>query len=87
MTKQNFPATGLAAISLFLALAPNALADASVPSLKGDVLLGVGAVVAAIIIWFVIRAALGLSGKSGDSDDKAGVGILDGIDEDDDQKH
>lgn len=86
MTKQTFLPAAFAALGASLALASPALADASVPSVSGDVLLGVGAVVAAIIIWVVIRAALRISGNSGDGDDKAGVGILDGIDEDDDPK-
>lgn len=76
----------VAAVPLFLAMSPAAYADASVPSLGGDVMLGVGALVAAVILWFVIRAALNMSGGAGDDDDKAGVGILDGIDEDDDRK-
>jgi len=67
-------------------LSPAASAAASVPNVNGDVLLGVGALIAAVILWFVIRAALNMSGGSDDDDDKAGVGILDGIDEDDDKK-
>jgi hypothetical protein len=86
MSAKMFLAAPLAAVPLFLALSPVAYADASVPSVSGDVLLGVGAVIAAVILWFVIRAALSMSGSSGDDEDKAGVGILDGIDEDDDRK-
>ena len=78
-------AAPIAAVPLFVALSSVAYADASVPSVSGDVLLGVGALIAAVILWLVIRAALNMSGSSGDDDDKAGVGILDGIDEDDDK--
>jgi hypothetical protein len=86
MSAKMFQAASIAAVPLFLALSPAAYADASVPSVSGDLLLGVGAVIAAVILWFVIRAALSMSGSSGDDDDKAGVGILDGIDDDDDRK-
>jgi hypothetical protein len=86
MSAKMFQAASIAAVPLFLALSPAAYADGSVPSVSGDLLLGVGAVIAAVILWFVIRAALSMSGSSGDDDDKAGVGILDGIDDDDDAK-
>ena len=86
MSAKMFRAAPLAAVPLLFTLAPAAYADASVPSVSGDVLLGVGALIAAVILWFVIRAALNMSGNSGDDEDKAGVGILDGIDEDDDKK-
>lgn len=76
----------LAAATALLLAAPAARADASVPSVSGDVLLGIGALVAAVIIWIVIRVALNMSRNNEGEDDKAGVGILDGIDEDDDKK-
>jgi len=47
----------------------------------------IGAVaVLVIVLWLLIRGALSLPGNAGDSDDSAGVGTLEGIDEDDDER-
>lgn len=85
MSAKTTLAAVVAAIAVFIVTAPVALANGSVPSVSGEVLLGVCAVTGAIIIWIVIRAALNISGDD-DDDDKAGVGILDGIDDDDKEK-
>ena len=47
----------------------------------------IGAVaVLVIVLWLLIRGALSLPGNASDADDSAGVGTLEGIDEDDDER-
>lgn len=72
---------GLLLLVAFLTAVP-AHADVAAGPSQGELLLVVGGIVAAIVIWLLIRGALNLSGKDTENDD-AGVGTLEGIDEDD----
>ncbi len=72
---------GLLAL-IALVVAGPAQADVAAGPSQGELLLLVGGIVAAIVIWLLIRGALSLSGKDSENDD-AGVGALEGIDEDD----
>lgn len=72
---------GLLAL-IALVVAGPARADVAAGPSQGELLLLVGGIVAAIVIWLLIRGALSLSGKEPENDD-AGVGALEGIDEDD----
>jgi hypothetical protein len=57
------------------------------PTSAGSPLFLIGAVaVLVIVLWLLIRGALSLPDSSNDSDDGAGVGTLEGIDEDDDER-
>jgi len=57
------------------------------PTSVGSPLFLIGAVaVLVIVLWLLIRGALSLPDSSNDSDDGAGVGTLEGIDEDDDER-
>ena len=55
------------------------------PVVGGDTLLVVGGFLAVVILWLVIRGALSVTRNDTSDEDPAGVGILDGIDEDDDK--
>ena len=68
-----------------VALAGAARADASPLAIVGDPVVAIGIVVVLIaIIWLVIRGALSLTRGEKDDDD-AGVGVLEGIDEDEEK--
>jgi len=57
------------------------------PSPVGNPLFLIGAVaVLVIVLWLLIRGALSLPGNANDADDSAGVGTLEGIDEDDEDR-
>lgn len=64
-----------------------ARADVVTPSFMGDPAIAIGIlVVLIVIVWFLIRGALSISARDkSDDDDGAGVGVLEGIDEDDDK--
>jgi hypothetical protein len=67
------------------ALAGAARADASPVGFMGDPVIAIGVIVVfVLIVWFVIQGALGISAHD-KPDDDAGVGILEGIDEDDEK--
>jgi hypothetical protein len=69
-----------------IATAGAARADASPVGFMGDPVVAIGVIVVLVlIIWFVIRGALSLTARDKDDDD-AGVGVLEGIDEDDEEK-
>jgi hypothetical protein len=64
-----------------------ARADVVTPSFMGDPAIAIGIlVVLIIIVWFLIRGALSISAGDKSDEDEAGVGVLEGIDEDDDDK-
>ena len=64
-----------------------ALADLAPGGVGGNplVLVGIGIVVL-LVLWMLIRGALSLGGKDSADDDSAGVGPLEGIDEDDENR-
>ncbi len=43
-------------------------------------------VVLIVIVWFLIRGALSISARDNSDEGEAGIGVLEGIDEDDDDK-
>lgn len=49
-------------------------------------LLVAAGVLVVIVLWLLIRGALSLSQRDGSDGDDAGVGVLEGIDEDDDDR-
>jgi hypothetical protein len=70
----------------FAALASVARADASPLAFMGDPVIAVGVIVALVLLlWLFIRAVLGVAARDKTDDDEAGVGVLEGIDEDDDK--
>jgi hypothetical protein len=70
-----------------LLLASTAARADLAPTSVGSPLFLLGAVaVLVIVLWLLIRGALTLPDSSSDSDDGAGVGTLEGIDEDDDER-
>ena len=77
----------------FFALVSGLLVSTSVaradlaPDPVSSPLFLIGAVaVLVIVLWLLIRGALSLPGNPNDADDSAGVGTLEGIDEDDDER-
>ena len=70
-----------------LLLASNAARADLAPEPVSSPLFLIGAVaVLVIVLWLLIRGALSLPGNASDADDSAGVGTLEGIDEDDDER-
>jgi hypothetical protein len=63
-----------------------ARADASPVGFMGDPVIAIGIIlVLVVLVWFFIRGALGIAARDKSDEDDAGVGILEGIDEDDDK--
>ena len=76
----------LALLSTLVLATSVARADLA-PTPVSSPLFLVGAVaVLVIVLWLLIRGALSLPDSARDSDDSAGVGTLEGIDEDDDER-
>ncbi len=76
-----------AAVLTGLLLATSVARADLAPTPAGNPLFLIGAVaVLVIVLWLLIRGALSLPGNASDSDDSAGVGTLEGIDEDDDER-
>lgn len=70
-------------LTVFALATSGARADLA-PSTTSNALFLIGAVVVLVVVlWLLIRGALSLSGNADDNDDAAGVGTLEGIDEDD----
>lgn len=81
---KNFLKTAVAVLGFVLAEVSVARADVATPSTGGTLfLVGVG-LVAVIVVWLLIRGALSLSGKN-DKDDDGGFGVLEGVDDEDDE--
>lgn len=60
---------------------------AQTPSFYGNPAIAIGIlVVLIVIVWLLIRGSLGISARDKSDEDEAGVGVLEGIDEDDDDK-
>lgn len=63
-----------------------AQAQSATPSFVGDPVIAIGIlVVLIVIVWFLIRGTLGIAARDKSEEDDAGVGVLEGIDEDDDK--
>jgi hypothetical protein len=75
-----------AGIAALAAATGAAQADAGVPAFMGDPVIAIGILVVLIaLVWLLISGALGLSARDKSDEDEAGVGVLEGIDEDDDK--
>lgn len=61
-------------------------ADGGTSDFGGPLFLIGGAIVVALILWIVIRGALSLTNRDDQEEDPAGVGVLEGIDEDEKKK-
>lgn len=62
-------------------------AQAETPSFFGDPAIAIGIlVVLIVIVWLLIRGSLSISARDKSNDDDAGVGVLEGIDEDDEDR-
>lgn len=62
-------------------------AQAETPSFVGDPTIAIGIlVVLIVIVWVLIRGSLSISARDKSDEDAAGVGILEGIDEDDEDR-
>jgi hypothetical protein len=79
----------LLAAAIFLLLAGPAKADLAPPSVGLEsqplFLVAAGALVV-LVLWLLIRGALSLPQNKDPDDDHGGVGLLEGIDEDDDER-
>jgi hypothetical protein len=76
-----------AALLSGLLIATSAARADLAPTPAGSPLFLIGAAaVLVIVLWLLIRGALSLPDSSNDTDDGAGVGTLEGIDEDDDER-
>lgn len=85
MTNANIRRLGAALMALAAATGA-AHAQAQTPSFMGDPVIAIGIlVVLIVIVWFLIRGSLNISARD-KADDDAGVGVLEGIDEDDEDK-
>jgi flagellar biosynthesis/type III secretory pathway M-ring protein FliF/YscJ len=52
----------------------------------GDPVIAIGIIVVLIaLVWLLIRGVLSISSRDKSDEDDAGVGVLEGIDEDDDK--
>lgn len=87
MTNHFIARALVSAMALAMATgAAQAQAEAKTPTFYGDPLIAIGILVALIlIVWFLIRGSLGIAARDKSDDDAAGVGILEGIDEDEDR--
>lgn len=69
-----------------LTFAAHAQAQEHTPSISGNSWVAIGLVVALVLlIFFFISGTLSISRRDKRDDDAAGVGILEGIDEDDEK--
>jgi hypothetical protein len=69
-----------------VAVAGVARADASPLSFMGDPVIAIGVIVVLVLLlWLFIRGVLSIAGRDKSDEDDAGVGVLEGIDEDDDK--
>ena len=85
MTKASFMRLGASAITLMGATSATR-ADAATPSFMGDPVIAIGIIVVLIaLVWLLIRGVLSISSRDKSDEDDAGVGVLEGIDEDDDK--
>jgi hypothetical protein len=80
--------SAVAALGLVLASVLSARADLAPRGDAGDgTLYFVGAgLIVVVVLWLLIRGALSLSGKEDADEEAGGVGVLEGIDEDDDER-
>jgi hypothetical protein len=84
MIKASIMRLGASAVALAGATA--ARADAATPSFMGDPVIAIGVIVVLIaLVWLLISGALSISSRDKSDEDEAGVGVLEGIDEDDDK--
>jgi hypothetical protein len=75
-----------AGIAALAAATGAAQADAATPSFMGDPVIAIGILVVLIaLVWLLISGALSISSRDKSDEDDAGVGVLEGIDEDDDK--
>ncbi len=75
-----------AGIAALAAATGAAQADGVTPSFMGDPVIAIGILVVLIaLVWLLISGALSISSRDKSDEDDAGVGILEGIDEDDDK--
>ena len=76
-----------AAIAALLVGMPVAAHAAEAPlSFTGNAWVAIGIVVVLVVlVWFMISGTLGITARDKPDDDEAGVGVLEGIDEDDDK--
>jgi flagellar biosynthesis/type III secretory pathway M-ring protein FliF/YscJ len=52
----------------------------------GDPVIAIGVIVVLVLLlWLFIRGVLSIAGRDKSDEDDAGVGVLEGIDEDDDK--
>ena len=85
MTNAMFLRLGASAVALTAAMGA-ARADASPVSFVGDPVIAIGILVVLIVlVWLLIRGTLGIAQRDKSDEDDAGVGVLEGIDEDDDK--
>lgn len=85
MTNKAIARSGASLVALAVATGA-AQADAGVPAFMGDPVIAIGIIVVLVaIIWLIIRGVLGIAARDKSDEDDAGVGILEGIDEDDDK--
>jgi hypothetical protein len=85
MTSRIIGRSGAAA-TVLAAASSAAQAQSETPSFMGDPVIAIGIlVVLIVIVWLLIRGTLGIAARDKSAEDDAGVGILEGIDEDDDK--
>jgi hypothetical protein len=85
MTKASIMRLGASAIALAGATVA-ARADAATPSFMGDPVIAIGIIVVLIaLVWLLISGVLSISSRDKSDEDDAGIGLLEGIDEDDDK--
>jgi hypothetical protein len=70
---------------LMLALAGIAKADVAAASTGSTLFLAAAGLVVVVVLWLLIRGALSLSGKE-DKDEDGGFGVLEGIDDEDEDR-
>lgn len=85
MTKASIMRLGASAIALAGATGA-ARADVATPSFMGDPVIAIGIIVVLVLlVWLLIRGALSISSRDKSDEDEAGIGVLEGIDDDDDK--
>jgi hypothetical protein len=74
------------AVAAWLTLAAGAQAQEHTPTISGNSWIAIGLLVGLVLlVLFFISGTLSISRRDKSDDDDAGVGILDGIDEDDEK--
>jgi hypothetical protein len=83
---QHWPVRVAVGVAIMLSNAGAAFAQAETPTISGNAWVAIAIIVGLVlVILLFIGGALGISRRDKSDEDEAGVGFLEGIDEDDEK--